>query len=284
VRRSDRLKHLATAAVVAVAGTAAEAEPPAASAPERVVSINLCTDQLAMMLAAPGQLVSVSHLATDPRSSAMAEEAAAYPANHARAEEIYLMDPDLVLAGAYTAKATVGMLTRMGIEVEVFQPAFGLDAVPERIAQMGAALGREGAAADLAASFEARLDALAADAPGPRAALYGANGYTSGDRSLAGEILAAAGFTNIATEYGMSGGGRLPLELLVLSDPALVISGEPYPGASRAEAILDHPLVEALQDRVEGTVMQDRAWICGTPHVLGVVEDLADLRTRVEAR
>ena len=35
------------------------------------------------------------------------------------------MDRDLVLAGAYTAKATVGMLTRMGIEGEVFQPAMG---------------------------------------------------------------------------------------------------------------------------------------------------------------
>ena len=42
-------------------------------APRRVVSINLCTDQLAMMLAAPGQLVSVSQLAGDPHSSAMAE-------------------------------------------------------------------------------------------------------------------------------------------------------------------------------------------------------------------
>ncbi|MGA0716208.1 MAG: ABC transporter substrate-binding protein, partial [Gemmobacter sp.] len=34
--------------------------PAAAAPPGRVVSINLCTDQLAMMLAAPGQLVSVS--------------------------------------------------------------------------------------------------------------------------------------------------------------------------------------------------------------------------------
>jgi hypothetical protein len=58
-----------------IEATVAEAEPPAASAPERVVSINLCTDQPPMMFAAPGQLVSASHLATDPRSSAMAEEA-----------------------------------------------------------------------------------------------------------------------------------------------------------------------------------------------------------------
>ncbi len=42
-----------------------------AGPPERVVSVNLCTDQLAMLLAAPGQLISVSHLASDPLSSSM---------------------------------------------------------------------------------------------------------------------------------------------------------------------------------------------------------------------
>ena len=45
---------------------------PAGAAPLRVVSINLCTDQLAMLLAAPGQLVSVTHLARDPEASVMA--------------------------------------------------------------------------------------------------------------------------------------------------------------------------------------------------------------------
>ena len=44
-------------------------------APERVVSMNLCTDQLAMLLAGPGQLASVTYIATHPRASAMAEEA-----------------------------------------------------------------------------------------------------------------------------------------------------------------------------------------------------------------
>ena len=46
-------------------------------APGRVVSMNLCTGQLAMMLAAPGQLHSGTYLAIDPRASAMAEEAEA---------------------------------------------------------------------------------------------------------------------------------------------------------------------------------------------------------------
>mgnify|MGYP006999250795 CR=1 FL=1 len=59
------------------AGAAPAALPPPATPPARVVSMNLCTDQLAMALAAPGQLISVSYIARDPRASAMAEEALA---------------------------------------------------------------------------------------------------------------------------------------------------------------------------------------------------------------
>src|SRR6056297_3507789 len=111
--RLSRLISLGSALAVAgsVAVTAAQADP----APRRVVSINLCTDQLAMMLAAPGQLISVSDLAADPHRSAMAEAARAYPVNHGRAEEVYLLDPDLVLTGAYNARATVEMLRGVGL-------------------------------------------------------------------------------------------------------------------------------------------------------------------------
>ncbi len=66
--------------------------------PMRVVSINLCTDQLAMMLAAPGQLVSVSHLATEEQSSSMVDEARAYPANRGQVEQVFLMQRSLLLA------------------------------------------------------------------------------------------------------------------------------------------------------------------------------------------
>ncbi|WP_354002086.1 hypothetical protein [Pseudotabrizicola sediminis] len=62
--------------------------PVLAASPQRVVSINLCTDQLAMLLAEPGQLISVSFLAQDPRSSVMVDEALACPANRALAEEV----------------------------------------------------------------------------------------------------------------------------------------------------------------------------------------------------
>ena len=250
----------------------------AQEAPRRVVSMNVCTDQLAMLIADEGQLVSVSWLAADPRVSAMTGEAARHPQNRGRAEEVFLLRPDLVLAGAYAGRESADMLRRLGVRVEVFEPESGLDEIPDRIRQMGRALGREARAEALAADFEARLARLRAEPTRrPRAALYAANGYTSGERSLAGEILDAAGFANVAGEAGFPEGGIMPLETLVMSDPEVLVTGGTYPGASRSEAILDHPALAGLRGRA-GAATTDGDWVCGTPFVLRAIERLARVR------
>lgn len=268
----------------AISATGEVASDAAPERPRRVVSMNLCTDQLAMMLAAPGQLVSVSALSTDPRSSPMAEQAAGYAVNHGRAEEIWLMEPDLVIAGSFTNRATVDMLRRLGVPVTVMEPAYSLTQVSDLMHEMGRVLGREAEAAAAVAAFETRLDALRDDVKArPRAAIYHANGYTSGDRTLAGEIIAIAGFDNIAAEAGYPMGGVMPLEILAMADPDIVISGQPYPGASRSEEILGHPVVRALRDTAVGAVLTDRDWVCGTPQVLNAIEEMRDIRRRMEA-
>ena len=270
--RALRAAGLALAALFALAGPGRAESPP-----ERVVSINLCTDQLALMLAAPGQLVSVSRLAQDPRSSAMARQAAALPANSALAEDVFLHRPDLVLAGTFTSRATVSMLRRLGVEVVELAPAYALTDVRDRLRTVGAALGRETQAERAVARFDADLAALRAEiAERPRAALYYANGYTNGDRTLAGDIIAAAGFANVASELGLSRGGHLPLERLVMAAPALVVTGQPHRGAARAEEVLRHPALAALDGGHTSTT--DRDWICGTPHVLRAVSEMAAAR------
>ncbi|MEL7097485.1 MAG: ABC transporter substrate-binding protein [Pseudomonadota bacterium] len=255
-----------------------------ADAPKRVVSVNLCTDQLALMLAAPGQLLSVSRLAFDPDASPMVDAAQGLHANGSGAEEVYLLEPDLVLAGTFTAPATVSMLRNLGIRVELFSPARSLADVPKLAAQMGAALGREEAAAEMIAAYEAELASLSAAPPRrPRAALTYVNSYTSGPRTLAGDILAAAGFDNVASEAGIERGGTLHLEQLVLLGPEVVIEGTNYPGTSRAEDNLGHPALAALRGTYLAGQMTDRDWICGTPLVLNAVRDMVALRDRVLA-
>ncbi len=276
MRALRRVSEAAALAVALLGAAAASAGPPG-----RVVSINLCTDQLAMMLAAPGQLVSVSHIAADPRVSPLAEEAARLPLNHGQAEEVHALAPDLVLAGPWTSRYAVNLLRRLGVEVRELPVAERLADIPATIAQMGEWLGREAEAAALIEDFEAGLAALT-PGPGsrPRAVLHYANNYTSGAGTLADEILALAGFTNIAAEEGLVGGGTLPMERIVMLAPDLVITGQRYPGASRAEAVLDHPAMETLRDRRAGGV-SDADWVCGTPHVLRALARLVALHAEV---
>lgn len=272
--RPSRLIALAAALVF---GAAVEAGPP-----QRVVSLNVCTDQLALLLAAPGQLVSVSRLASDPRSSAMAEEAAKLPANNAGAEEIVLLKPDLVLAGAYTARAAVEMLESLGYPVELFQPATSLEETRANIRRAGALLGQEARAAHVIAAFDNRLAALT-DAPEarPRTAYYLPFAETAGRETLAGDIMAAAGLANIADEKGLSHGGRLPMEELVLANPDLVLVGRPYGRPARETEFLHHPALAATGAlRVVG---DSADWICGTPAVLDAVAELRGLRRDWEA-
>jgi iron complex transport system substrate-binding protein len=270
-------RTISLAAALALAGAAVCAEAPA-----RVVSVNLCTDQLALGLAAPGQLLSVSALSHDPASSAMWEEARALPTNNSSAEDVYLLAPDLVLAGTFTAPATVAMLERLGIEVAVFAPASSLEDIPRLIRQMGAALGRQAEAERRVAAFEADLAALREAAPDtrPRAALTYVNSYSSGDKTLAGAILKAAGFDNVAREAGLSSVGVLSLEQLVLLAPDVIITGRNYEGAARAEDNLDHPALRALAGTYHAGELTDKDWICGTPTVLRAIRAMADLRQR----
>lgn len=244
--------------------------------------MNLCTDQLAMMLADEDQLVSVSDIATDPLSSVLHEQAAAYPANHGGAEEIYLMAPDLVLAGVWSDPATVAMLRRLGIEVAQLAVAETLADIPDRIAEMGTLLGREAEATALISRFEADLTALSRPEGGPRAAFYYPNGYTLGTGTLSHEILTHAGFTHIAEELGRDASGRVALELLVVAAPELIIGSEPYPGASRSEEILRHPALRSLVEGA-GRMTSGPDWVCGTPHVVSALAELARTRDALDA-
>ena len=253
-----------------------------ADAPARVVSMNLCTDQLAMLLADGGQLISVSHIALDPLASPMVEEAARYPVNHGQAEEIFAMRPDMVLAGVYSDPYTIGLLRRLGVEVVQFPLERDFDAIRANILKMGEVLGREDAARRMVAQFDADLAAFeAVVAEQPTALLHYANNYTSGDKSLAHEILRAAGLVNATTEAGITVAGAVPLERLVLLMPDLVISGKAYPGASRAEEVLDHPALRRLRERQAGAALTDAEWVCGTPFVLRAVARLVDIRKRM---
>ena len=70
---------------------------------------------------------------------------------------------------------------------------------------------------------------------------------------------------------------------MVLAAPDLVIGTEPYPGASRSEEILRHPALSSLTETARGAE-SGPDWICGTPHVLRALAEMAAIRAEIEAR
>lgn len=267
--------------VVLILGLAVPAGPPPAPAsgadpPGRVVSMNLCTDQLAMLMASPGQLKAVSRIARDPVASAMWREAERRDVHSGQAEAIHRLRPDLVLAGAYDPPATLDLLRRLGHRVEVFPLETGFHDIRANVARMGALLGAEARAEELLAAMDATLTAESPAGPRPRAALYYSNGYTSGEGTLADDIVAAAGLVNIAAGTGRRGLTRLPLEELVMAAPDLLITGQDYPSPALAQGVLRHPAARALAaGRVQ---VADNLWVCGTPLVARAVTALRDAR------
>jgi iron complex transport system substrate-binding protein len=213
----------------------------------------------------------------------MAGEAAGFPVNRARAEEIFLLAPDLVLGGTFSTPGTVSMLRRMGVRVELLPPAESFADISAHIRATGRLLGQEARAEAMAAALEARLAALpAAPENPPRLALYGANGATSGQGGLSAELVARAGFANVSGEIDLPPTGRLALERLVLADPDLVLTARRFPGASEAEAILDHPALAALTGARDGETLTDADWVCGLPQAMDAVERLLALRLALE--
>lgn len=253
----------------------------AAEPPKRVVSMNLCTDQLALLLAAPRQVVSVSKLARDPAMSTMSKEAAEVAVNWGRAEEIFVLDPDLVLAGTFTTRTTVAMLRRLGFRVEEFEPESSFADLRAHVLRMGALLGREERAAEVVAAFDADLAVIEATRPAagdrPLAVAYYAGGRTSGTGTLVDEVMRAAGLRNLAVERGVAGTGVLPLETLVTARPEVVVGGVPdRRGPALAHQNYRHPALRAVTDPQGGMVtVDDRLTICGGPFTLDAVRRLA---------
>jgi iron complex transport system substrate-binding protein len=243
--------------------------------PARIVSLNLCTDELVLRLADPTRIASVTWLSQDPRNANMAEAARLIPANHGLAEEVLGFKPDLVVAGAYTTRATVSLLGRVGVAVKEFGVPRNLAEMKAQITEMAELLGEPARGQALLAGIEQRLEALASrrvERP-LRAIVLRPSGFTVGRGSLVDEILTRAGLVNIAAELGVESYGQIALETVALGHAELLILNETPDGPpSLAHEILRHPVIERLGDRLKRVALPSRLWTCAGPSVLDAIE------------
>lgn len=254
---------------------AARAAGPA-QAPVRVVSMNLCADELVLRLADRAQILAVTYLARDPRGSTVASEAAGLPVTRGLAEEIVALKPDLVIAGAFTTRATVGMLKRVGFPVLELGVPSDLDGVRAQIRQVAAALGHPERGEAMVAELDARLASITPATRPLRALVMRPNAFTVAPGGLGDALIRAAGLDNVAAELGRDRFGQVPLEAAALARADLIVVDEAALGApSLADTLLHHPVFRALAREHRTVAVPNRFWTCPGPQVAEVVARLA---------
>jgi len=258
-----------------------------AAPPQRIVSINICGDLLALSLAPRARIASVTFLAADPRMSPIAEAADGIPLNYGKAEEVLVFEPDLVLAGRHTTRATVALLERLGYPVIKLDIAQSLDDVRAQIRVAAAAMGVVAAGEEMIATLDARIEATAAQrgASRPLAAVYGPNGFTPGSRTLSGSLMELAGFENLAARAGIRTWGNLSLESLLLARPdVLIVEAEGDNAHALASQILAHPALLDLRERITVAAVPRPLWSCPGPWIVDALDKLVAARAAVLER
>jgi len=255
-----------------------------AAKPQRVMSLYLCADQLLLALLPRERIASISYLATDATISYYHKAARGLPVNYGLAEQAIAARADLILTGPFAHRSQIELLRRLGLNVRSVGYPNSFAAVRQELRDIAALIGTEAAAEKLIADMDARLARVApAPARRPLGAIFLGGSATIGKGEFVGEVMARAGFDNLAEKIGIVGVAPLDMEILLAHEPDLLIVGSSWDGrASIASSRLSHP---ALRDAFAGKhlgQMPEHLWTCAGHWSVEAVELL--VAQRPEAR
>lgn len=254
-----------------------------AAPPQRIVSLNVCADQILVDLVPRQRIAAVTHLATDPLTAAKPDRAQGIAQTRGTAEDVVAHRPDLVLVGEYSTPATTDLLRRLGFRVEPIalpQSVAGIRDVIRRVALLVEEPARGEA---LIAEMDRRIAAARVSRHGsmPRALVYQVNNFVAREGSLIDEAMRLAGVKNASQQLPSARGGQVSVEDIIIAKPDLLILAS-GPDAYRTSVgdNLRHP---ALQEKTwkSELVLPWPLWLCATHHVAEAIERLTDARDRV---
>ena len=231
----------------------------------RIISMNICTDQLLLAIADPAQIMGLSRFSRNARQWA-GPEARKYPILSGGAEDILVAKPDVVAASDFDKRSTREILKAHGQNLVEFPIPRTLADVREQIRQMGDLAGHP----ERAAAEVTRLDAAIAGAKQAAAGKHfrmlplTRRGWVPGRDSFVGAILAEAGLASAAGELGISFGGFVSMEEIIRLKPDFLVVSD---GGERAEddgrAFLLHPALERFYPNSKRIVIPERMTECG---------------------
>lgn len=232
------------------------------SAPQRILSLNLCTDQLLLALADRGQIAGLTHNVADPDLSAVPTLARGLPLHRGSAEQLLATNPDLVVGMPASGSAPLAALPREHYPLLDVPHANRLEDIYRAIHQTAAAVGHPERGAALATDIQRDLAALPSPGRGRVAAYYQRRGYMTGTGTLVDDLMTRAGLANLARKLGKPPLAQVSLEEMVAADPDfLIVESATDTVTDQGSEMLHHPALRHIP-----RISVSQAWtVCGTP-------------------
>lgn len=260
-------------ALLCAACTAGQERREQPSGLPQIVSLNPCVDAVLLEVTDPSQVLAISQLSHDPRSSSIEPETARrYGAISGTVEEVAALDPDLVLAASFIAPATREALADLDYQTETYEIANETATSYAQIREVARLAGHAGRGEELIGRIDA---ALADNAPpaGHRpiaAVLWQPGEIVPGEATLVSELMRRMGFSSHSEALGMGQGDYLPLEVLLAHPPELLLIA----GDARAQY---HPALAGLTGtRIER--LDPSLLYCAGPTIIRLADRLAAIR------
>lgn len=265
MRRRARMAALAVLLAGGAGLLSATSPPPSAKAPtvpRRIVSINLCADQLVLALADRDQIAGLTKNATDAAMSGEAEKARGIPLLSNSAEQILAIDPDLIVGMPASRSAALRVLPQQDYPLLDLATANTLEEIHASIRATAAAVGHPDRGAALIARMQGELAGLPKPGKGRVAAYYQRRGYMTGTDTLIDELMGRVGLVNLAGKLGKPPLSQLSLEEMVAAQPDfLIVESATDRVTDQGSEMLHHP---AIKDIPRISIPQ--AWtVCGSP-------------------
>jgi len=235
---------------------------PAAAKPRRIVSLNLCADQLLLRLADREQIAGLTLNAADPAMSGEAALAVGLPILRDSAEQILAIDPDLVIG--MPASRTPAMMALKGQQVRTLDLLWvdSFEGIVAALRQTATAVGHPERGEMLIAQMEKDLAAIPRTGRGKVAAYYQRRGYMTGTGTLVDDLMGRVGLVNLAAKLGKPPLAQVSLEEIVAAQPDyLIVESATDRVVDQGTEMLHHP---ALRDIPRISIPE--AWtVCGGP-------------------
>jgi iron complex transport system substrate-binding protein len=254
----------------------------AASLP-RLVSMNVCTDQLVLTLADPEQILGLSRFSRDGWQS-KAGDLSRYPVLSGGAEDVLLIKPDIVVTSAFDRRATRELLKAKGLRLAELAVPRTLDEARQQIREAGDITGHpERAEAEIT-----RLDAALARARQAVSARHyrvlpvSRRGWVAGSDSFVGSLLGETGLRSAAGDLGFNFGGFASLEAIVNLRPDFIVVSQAGDYArDDGQAFLLHPALERFYPPEKRIVIPERLTECGGVLLADALDALTEELMRV---